>query len=82
MWSFHGIQVVCPKSIPLEGPSKPITTAMVRKTINMMSLGKAAGPSDIIAEMLKATGPSGVNMIREPIEDIIFEYRLNGRKVT
>ena len=38
---------------PVEGPSEPITTAMVVKAINKMSLGKAAGPSGIVAETLK-----------------------------
>ena len=46
---------------------------MVRKAINKMSLGKAAGPSGIVAEMLKAAGSSGASMIRDLIEDIIFE---------
>ena len=57
----------------MEGPSEPITTAMVRKVINKMSLGKAAGPSGIVAEVLKAAGSSGASMIRDLIEDIIFE---------
>ena len=49
---------------------------MVRKAINNMSLGKAAGPSCIVAEMLKAAGSSGASMIRDLIEDIIFENRI------
>ena len=57
----------------VEGPSKPITTAMVGKAINKMSLGKAAGLSGTVAEMLKAAGSSGASMIRDLIEDIIFE---------
>ena len=40
-----------------------ITTATVRKAINKMSLGKAAGPSGIVAEKLKAAGSSGTSMI-------------------
>ena len=60
----------------MEGPSEPITTAMVRKAINKMSLGKAAGPSGIVAERLKAAGSSGANMIRNLIENIIFENRI------
>ena len=62
---------------PVEGPSEPITTAMVRKAINKMSLGKAADPSGIVAEMLKAAGSSGASMIRDLIEDIIFENRIS-----
>ena len=61
---------------PVEGPSEPITTAMVRKAINKMSLGKAAGPSGIVAEMLKAAGSSGASMIRNLIEDIILKNRI------
>ena len=60
----------------VEGPSEPITTAMVGKAINKISLGKAAGPSGIVAEMLKAAGSSGASMIRDLIEDIIFENRI------
>ena len=52
------------------------TTAMVRKAINKMSLGKTVGPSGIVAEMLKATGSSGASMIQDLIEDIIFENRI------
>ena len=49
---------------------------MVEKAINKMNLGKAAGPSGIVAEMLKATSSSGASMIRDLIEDIIFENRI------
>ena len=49
-WSPGGLSEV----YPMEGLSEPITTAMVRKAINKMSLGKAAGFSGIVAEMLKA----------------------------
>ena len=41
-----------------------------------MSLGKAAGPSGIVTETLKAAGSSGASMIRDLIEDIIFENRI------
>ena len=68
-WNPGGLSEV----YPVEGPSKPITAAMVRKAINKMSLGKAAGPSGIVVEMLKASGSSGASMIRDLIEDIIFE---------
>ena len=60
----------------MEGPSEPITTAMVRKAINKISLGKAAGLSGIVVEVLKAAGSSGASMIRDLIEDIIFENRI------
>ena len=68
-WNPGGL----PEVYPVESPSKPITTAMARKVINKMSLGKQASPSGIVAEMLKATDPSGASMIRGLIGDIIFE---------
>ena len=71
-WNPDGLSEV----YPVEGSSEPITTAMVRKAINKMSLGKAAGPSGIVAEMLKAAGSSGASMIRDLIEDIIFVNRI------
>ena len=44
-WNPEGLSEV----YPVEGPSEPITIAMVRKVINKMSLGKAAGLSGIVA---------------------------------
>ena len=41
-----------------------------------MSLGKSADPSGIVAEMLKAASSSGASMLRDLIEDIIFENRI------
>ena len=71
-WNPGGLSEV----YPVEGSREPITTAMVKKAINKLSLGKAAGPSGIVAEMLKAAGSSGASMIRDLIEDIIFENRI------
>ena len=71
-WNLGGLSEV----YPVEGPSESITTAMVRKAINKMSLGKAAGPSGIVAQMLKAAGSSGASMIQDLLEDIIFENRI------
>ena len=71
-WNPGGLSEV----YPVEDPSEPITTAMVRNNINKMSLGKAVGPLGIVAEMLKAAGSSGASMVRDLIEDIIFENRI------
>ena len=43
---------------PVEGPSEPITLEMNTKAITKMASGKAAGPSGIVAEMLKPVGVS------------------------
>ena len=45
---------------PVEGPSEPITTEMITKAISNMALGKAAGPSGIVAEMLNHVGKAGM----------------------
>ena len=38
---------------PVEGQSEPITSEMITKAINKIASGKAAGPSGIVAEILK-----------------------------
>ena len=48
---------------PLEGPPIPITIDMVKKAISKMKSGKAAGPSGIVVEMIKAAGDTGATMI-------------------
>ena len=59
---------------PVEGPSEPITLEMmITKTISKMASGKAAGPSGIVAEMLKPVGEAGAVEVRDLIEDIISE---------
>ena len=58
---------------PVEGPSEPITLEMITKAISKMASGKAAGPSGIVAEMLKPVGESGAVEMRDLIEDIISE---------
>ena len=47
---------------PVEGPAINIIPEMVSKAINKMKSGKAAGPSVIIIEMIKAAG-EGANCL-------------------
>ena len=58
---------------PVEGPSGPVTLELITKAISKMASGKAAGPSGIIAEMLKPVGEAGAVEVRDLIEDIISE---------
>ena len=58
---------------PVEGPSEPITLEMITKAISKMASGEAAGPSGIVAEMLKPVGEAGAVEVRDLIEDIISE---------
>ena len=57
----------------VEGQSEPITLEMITKAISKMASGKAAGPSGIVAEMLKPIGEAGAVEVRDLIEDIILE---------
>ena len=50
-----------------------MTLEMITKAISKMASGKAAGPSGIVAEVLKPVGESGAEEVRDLIEDIISE---------
>ena len=69
---------------PLEGPPIPITIDMVKKAISKMKSGKAAGPSGIVVEMIKAAGDTGATMIRDLATGLSLMARsqLTGRKVS
>ena len=58
---------------PVEGPSEPITLEMITKAITKMASGKAAGPSGIVAEILKLVGEAGAEEVRDLVENIISE---------
>ena len=69
---------------PLEGLTIPITIDMVKKAISKMKSGKAACPSGIVVEMIKAAGDTGASMIRDLATAIIpmmARSQLTGRKV-
>ena len=59
-----------PEVTPVEGPPPPITADLIRKALGKMKGGKAAGPSGIIAEMLKAAGEEGIEIVRELVEAV------------
>ena len=61
---------------PLEGPAIPITIDMVKKAISKMKPGKAAGPSGIVVEMIRAAGDTGATMIRDLAVDIIRDGKI------
>ena len=59
-----------PGVAPIAGPTPPVTMEQISKAISKMKCGKAAGPSGIIAEMLKASGEEGVRLLRQLGEDV------------
>ena len=61
---------------PLEGLPIPITIDMVKKAISKMKSGKAAGPSGIVVEMIKAAGDTGATMIRDLATAIIRDGKV------
>ena len=50
---------------PLEGPSIPITILMVKKVISKMKFSRAAGPSGVVVEMIRAAVDTGVTVIND-----------------
>ena len=50
---------------PLEGPSIPITILMVKKAISKMKFSRAAGPSGVVVEMIRAAVDTGATVIRD-----------------
>ena len=60
-----------PDAPPVEGPPPPITDEMVIKALAKMKSGKAAGPSGIIVEMLKAAGSKGIVFLRELTKSVV-----------
>ena len=63
---------------PLEGPPIPSTIYMVKKVIFKMKYGKAAGPSRVVMEMIRAAGDRGANMIRHIAMVIIRDGKVQG----
>ena len=60
-----------PDAPQVEGPPPPITNEMVTKALAKMKSGKAAGPSGIIVEMLKASGIKGIVFLRELTKSVV-----------
>ena len=50
---------------PLEGPPIPITIDNVKKVISKIKSGKAAGPSGVVVEMIRAAGVTRATMIHD-----------------
>ena len=64
------------EAFPVEGPAPQISLEQVIKSIGEMKNGKAAGPSQIIAEMLKASGEGGAVLIRDLISSIMWHEKI------
>ena len=58
------------KESPVEGPREPITLEIITKAISKMASSKAAGPSGIVAEMLKPIGEARAVEVCDLIEEM------------
>ena len=54
----------------------------MKKAISKMKSGKAAGPSGIVVEMIKAAGDTGATMILLLRLSVTARSQLTGRKVS
>jgi hypothetical protein len=61
---------------PVEGPAPDITLEQVIQAIRDMKVGKAAGPSQLVAEMLKASGETGAVLIRDLVTSIARDGKI------
>ena len=50
---------------PLEGQSIPITILMMKKVISKIKFSKAAGPSGVVVEMIRAAVDTGATVLRD-----------------
>merc|ERR1712082_168724 len=62
---FEWPRELLPDVAPTAGPPPPVTTETIRAALGKMKGGKAPGPSGITAEMLKASGDEGIELIRQ-----------------
>ena len=58
---------------PVQGPPIEISPAMIEKALDKMKNGKAPGPSGIVAEMMKASGKVGSQIMSDLANAIIRE---------
>ena len=59
--------------LPVQGPAIEITTEMILTAILKMKCGKAAGPSGIIIEMIKAAGDKNAEELTVLVNRIVAE---------
>ena len=55
----------------VEGPVEGVTHEEVMEATNKMKLGKAAGPSEVNMDMIKASGTFGVGVMNKPCQRVL-----------
>ena len=67
---FHfneGSSIICQQA------QKQFVSENVKRTVRRQSTGKAAGPSEIVVEMLKAAGNKGVKIMTKLCNHVVRE---------
>ena len=65
----------------MSGLAVRVTKKMVGKAVSKMKNGKAAGPSGVVSEVVKAGGVVGIDMITNLVNQIIMEGCIPGNLV-
>ena len=55
----------------IEGPCELISEREIEEAVRNIKVGKAAGPSEIVVEMLKATGNKGVKIMTKICNHVV-----------
>ena len=76
MKSFNGIMKLFPQLMQLRGHVKKITTAEVQAAIKKMKWSKAAGPSGVVSDMLKAAGEAGIIWVTDLCNAVVRDGRI------
>lgn len=61
---------------PIAGPPMLITEDMVLQAIEAMKKGKAPGPSEVVIEMINASGPTMLSMLTKLMNSVIFQRKI------
>ena len=71
-WCREGLE----KTDEVCGPSERITVSEVREALGKSKSGKAAGPTGVLVEMLKATGDVGLQWLTDLCNAIVLEGKI------
>ena len=71
-WDREGLTEVK----PVCGPGEKISEVEVEAAIGKMKLGKAAGPSGVVADMLKAAGDDGMRWMTELCNAVVRDGKI------
>ena len=71
-WDMKGLTEVK----PVCGPGEKISEVEVEAAIGKMKLGKAAGPSGVVADMLKAAGDDGTRWMTELCNTVVRDGKI------